>query len=112
MSKRGRSLIAAGVLLTAASGVRAAISYTDNFNVDTSANYNVYVTAGAAAGPSSDATFAYDYGAAPGSGGLSIPSAPHTSDGSTLGLRLRADNLQNAAAAAVDGAASVATKNL
>src|SRR5437763_1825255 len=109
MITRGRSLATAAVLFAAVSGAQAAIQYTDNFNVDSSANYNVYVTAGASAGPSSDATFAYNYGAPPASGGLSIPSAPHSGDGSTLGLRLRADNLQNAATAAVVGAVAVTT---
>jgi len=90
----------------------AATIYSDDFNADTSANYNLFVTNGAAAGPSGDATFAYDYSTAPASGGLSIPVAPHTTDGSTKGLRLRTDNLQNAAAAAVVGATEIVTKTL
>src|ERR1700757_3249177 len=89
----------------------AALLYSDDFNVDTSANYNFYVTPGSNGGPSGDATFAYNYGAAPGSGGLSIPAAPHTLDSSTLGLRLRTDNLQSSSGTVV-GATEVATKNL
>jgi hypothetical protein len=88
----------------------AATIFSDDFNTDTSASYNTYVTAGAT-GPSGDATWAYDYGAAPGSGGLSIPVAPHTTDSSTKGLRVRTDNLQ-ASVGTVVGATSVVTKNL
>jgi hypothetical protein len=90
----------------------ADIVLSDDFNTNTSANYTTFITAGAAAGPSGDVTFAYNYGAAPGSGGLSIPAAPHTTDGSTLGLRIRTDNLQNASAAATVGASAIITKNL
>jgi hypothetical protein len=85
--------------------------YSDDFNTDTSASYNTFITAGAT-GPSGDATWAYDYGAAPGVGGLSMPVAPHTTDGSTKGLRVRTDNLQASASAAVVGATSVVTKTL
>jgi hypothetical protein len=88
----------------------AQVVFSDSFNADTSANYNIFVTAGAS-GPSGDATFAYNYGAAPGSGGLSIPVAPHTTDGSTLGLRLRTDNLQSSVGTVV-GATAIATKGL
>lgn len=84
--------------------------YSDDFNTNTSANYNVYITAGST-GPSGDATFAYNYGAAPASGGLSIPAAPHTTDGSTIGLRLRTDNLQSSVGTVV-GATNVITKGL
>jgi hypothetical protein len=72
----------------------ADIVLSDNFNTNTSANYTTFITAGGT-GPSGDVTFAYNYGAAPGAGGLSIPAAPHTTDGSTLGLRVRTDNLQS-----------------
>jgi hypothetical protein len=91
-------------------GIAAPI-YSDDFNTDTSANYNVYVTPGSNSLPSGDATFAYDYGAAPASGGLAIPPAPHTTDGSTLGLRVRTDNLQSSFGTIV-GATEVVTKNL
>jgi hypothetical protein len=91
---------------------RAVVIYSDNFNSNTSSNYSVYTTAGVGPGPTGDATFAYNYGAAPASGGLSIPPAPHTTDGSTLGLRVRTGNLQNANAAAIVGATAVVTKNL
>jgi len=84
--------------------------YSDDFNANSSANYNVFVTPGAT-GPSGDATFVYDYGALPASGGLAIPPAPHTSDGSTLGLRVRTDNLQNSSGTIV-GATEVVTKGL
>jgi hypothetical protein len=100
------------MLSYSASSASAATLYSDDFNADTSANYNKFITNGASAGPSGDATFAYQYGTAPGAGGLSIPIAPHTTDATTIGLRLRTDNLQNAAAAAVVGATEIVTKNL
>jgi hypothetical protein len=83
----------------------AQLLYSDNFNsAADAANYNVFITAGAT-GPSSDATFAYDYSA------LGIPAAPHTTDSTTLGLRLRTDNLQSSVGTIV-GAVEVATKGL
>jgi hypothetical protein len=88
----------------------AGIVLNDDFNSNTSANYTTFITAGAT-GPSGDVTFAYNYGAAPGSGGLSIPAAPHTTDGSTLGLRIRTDNLQSSAGTVV-GTSEIVTKNL
>lgn len=79
--------------------------YSDDFNsAADAANYNINITAGAT-GPSSDATFGYDYSA------LGIPAAPHTLDSTTLGLRLRVDNLQSSVGTVV-GAVEVATKTL
>jgi hypothetical protein len=105
-----RSFICVAILGICASRASAATIYSDDFNTNTSASYNTFITAGAT-GPSGDATFAYDYGAAPGSGGLSLPLAPHTTDSTKLGLRLRTDNLQSTAAGSV-GATSVVTKTL
>ena len=62
--------ICVGTLCVCAGHASAAILCSEVFNADTSASYNAFITAGASAGPSGDATFAYDYGAAPGSGGL------------------------------------------
>jgi hypothetical protein len=85
--------------------IGSASIFSDDFNsAGSAANYNVFITAGAT-GPSSDATFAYDYSA------LGIPVAPHTTDSTTLGLRLRVDNLQSSVGTVV-GAISVATKTL
>jgi hypothetical protein len=85
--------------------ISSAALYSDNFNsAADAANYNVLITQGAT-GASSDATFAYDYSA------LGIPAAPHTTDGTTLGLRLRVDNLQTSVGTVV-GAVSVVTKGL
>jgi hypothetical protein len=111
-TKRVAPSLLAVALLSASSplAVRATTLYSDDFNSDTSANYNVNVTAGAS-GPSGDATFVYDYGAAPASGGLSIPVAPHTTGTSTLGLRVRTDNLQTSVGTVV-GATEVVTKGL
>src|SRR5947209_4236194 len=104
---------------TGATAARGQVLYSDDFNTDTSANYTITQTLTSANGPTSDATFAYNYGVAPGSGGLSIPLAPHTTDGSTLGLRLRVDNLANSNGGTapnginyVVGAITVATKNV
>jgi PEP-CTERM motif len=79
------------------------VIYSDGFSTaGDSANYNIYqATAG-----TSDATFGYDYSA------LGIPVAPDTTDGSTLGLRLRVDNLGNSVSPASVGAISVVTSGL
>jgi len=92
MVKRGLLVIGAFVLSGGAIS-SAAVLYTDDFNTNTSANYNTYITAGST-GPSSDVTFAYNYAAAPGSGGLAIPVAPHTTDATTLGLLQQRDEIQ------------------
>ena len=102
--------VLACAVLAAPAVASAATLYSDPFDVDTSANYNTFITPGAT-GPSGDATFVYNYGALPASGGLAIPPAPHTTDGSTTGLRLRTDNLQSSVGTVV-GAVSVATKTL
>ena len=87
------------------SALNAQVIYSDDFhNPLDAANYNVFITAGAT-GPSSDATFYYDYSA------LGIPSAPNTTDGSTRGLRLRVDNLQSSVGTVV-GAVEVATTSV
>jgi hypothetical protein len=104
---RSRLVAAAMAALPAAvfPAISSAALYSDNFNSAAgAANYNVFITAGAT-GPSSDATFGYDYSA------LGIPVAPHTTDSTTLGLRLRVDNLQSSVGTVV-GAVSVATKGL
>ncbi len=87
----------------------AGLLYGDDFNSGSSANYNTFITPGSNALPSGDATFAYDYGADPSLGGLAIPPAPHTTDSTTLGLRVRTDNLQSSSGTVV-GATSVVTK--
>src|ERR1017187_5892065 len=102
-----RLVAAAMAVLPAAifPAISSAAVYSDDFNSAlAAANYNVFITAGAT-GPSSDASFAYDYSA------LGIPAAPHTTDATTLGLRLRVDNLQSSVGTVV-GAVSIATKGL
>jgi hypothetical protein len=104
---RNRLVAAAMVALPAAlfPAISSAAIYSDDFNSAAgAANYNIFITAGAT-GPSSDATFGYDYSA------LGIPVAPHTTDSTTLGLRLRTDNLQSSVSTVV-GAVSIATKGL
>jgi hypothetical protein len=98
-------ILCGSVLLPSA--LNAQVIYSDGFGTAAdAANYNIYTTLSSAGGPTSDATFGYDYSA------LGIPSAPHTGDGSTLGLRLRTDNLANSASTYVVGAITVATKGL
>jgi hypothetical protein len=85
----------------------AQVIYSDDFNsTGDAANYSIFQTPAAGAAPSSDATFGYDYSA------LGIPVAPDTTDGTTLGLRLRVDNLANSASSSAVGAIEVATKGL
>lgn len=102
--------ICLAILGLRAAPASAATIYSDDFNTDTSASYNTFITPGAS-GPSGDATWAYNYGAASASGGLAIPVAPHTTDSTTLGLRVRTDNLQSSVGTVV-GATAVVTKNL
>ena len=63
------SILAMTLCTIAPSIASAVVIYSDDFNADTSANYNTFVTAGAT-GPSGDSTFVYNYGADPASGGL------------------------------------------
>jgi hypothetical protein len=60
--------------------VAAATSLTDNYNSDTSANYSIVSSSA-----DTSVTFAFDYSA------LGIPPAPHTTDGTTLGLKIKAN---------------------
>ncbi len=62
--------------------------FSDNFEINSSANYTITQD------PDALATFAYDYSV------LGIPSAPHSAGGTTLGLRLEANNGDATAAAA------------
>lgn len=108
---RGGAFRLALLLAAAAPGAaHAQVLFSDDFtNATTSgANYNIFqtMTATSNGSPTSDATFAYDYSA------LGIPVAPHSTDGQTLGLRLRVDNLANSASGYTVGAITVATKNL
>lgn len=65
--------------------------FFDNLDLDTSANYTVSSDADTLA------TFAYNYSA------LGIPSAPNSAGGSTIGLKLEANNGDTTAAAAAIG---------
>jgi hypothetical protein len=97
------ALVACAAL--SASTAKAGTLYSDNFNTDTSANYNVYSTTGGS-GATGVATFAFDYST------LGIPSAPNSlGDTSTLGLRVQSDQTSNTTSDLI-GAVSVATKNL
>src|SRR4029079_5746148 len=77
-----RCLLGAAMFGFCATSARAAIIYSDNFNVNSSANWTVNV-APTANGSLQSAEFAYDYSA------FGIPPAPGSLD--TLGLRLRAN---------------------
>jgi hypothetical protein len=107
-----RGVIAAVLTMAVVPAISSAAAiFSDDFGTAASANnYTTFVTAGAT-GPSGDATFAYNYGAPSASGGLSIPAAPHTTDGSTLGVRIRTDNLQSSVGTVV-GTTAIITKNL
>ena len=71
----------------------ATVLFSDNFNINSSANWTVNVApTGALIASQQDATFAFDYSA------LGIPAAPGSAD--TLGLRLRS-NIPGSAAAPV-----------
>jgi hypothetical protein len=56
------------------------ILYSDNFDVNTSANYTVNQD------PDASVTFAYDYSA------MGIPSAPNSTGGTTLGVHFQAND--------------------
>lgn len=84
----------------------AQVIYSDNFNSSSdAANYNILQTTVSGGGASSDATFGFDYST------LGVPVAPDTTDSSTLGLRLRVDDLGNTSGSAV-GAIEAATIGL
>lgn len=87
----------------------AAPLLSDDFDTAGSAsNYNTFITAGAT-GASGDVRFGFDYAAA--ANGLFVPSAPHSTGGSTVGVAIRTDNLQSSVGTVV-GASAIATKNL
>ena len=86
-----RSLLAVVMFGSCAASVSAAIIYSDNFNVDSSASWTVNA-APTANGSLQSAEFAYNYAQ------FGIPPAPGSVD--TLGLRLRA-NIPGGAAAPV-----------
>jgi hypothetical protein len=77
-----RSFICLAILGYCASSASAAILYSDNFNVNSSASWTQN-KAPAANAATQQATFAYDYSV------MGIPPAPGSGD--TLGLRLRAN---------------------
>jgi len=72
--------------------------FSDNFEVDSSANWNINPF-----NANCDATFAYNYN------DIGVPPAPHSTGGSTLGLRLRANS--PALGAALFSGISVSPKN-
>ena len=78
----------------------ATVVYSDNFEVDSSANYNVNSSGG-----NNAATFAYDYSA------VGVPAAPN-SGGTTRGLKLEANYLNSNDATEIFSGLSVSPKNL
>src|SRR5436305_1498239 len=108
MLKRKVHAILAAVLCAPVVCSASAI-FNDDFSTDDSASWNInkaVIDSGSASHTlastdgSSIAEFGYDYSA------LGIPPAPHTTDGSTKGLRLRT-NLQ--AVASINGTTSRTT---
>ncbi|MBA3483779.1 MAG: PEP-CTERM sorting domain-containing protein [Pirellulales bacterium] len=90
--KKSVSLLSGAIAATLLTSVASAVPiYSDNFDVNTSANYTVNQD------PDATATFAYDYSAD------GIPSAPGSPGGSTRGVKFTAnDGDQTAAAAAIN----------
>ncbi len=88
-------LVAVLVASTLSSRASATILFSDDFETDTSAGYNVNVSTGNHA-----ATFSYDYSA------VGIPSAPG-SGGTTRGLKLEANYLNANNATETNGGVSV-----
>jgi PEP-CTERM motif-containing protein len=80
----------AAVLLFSAHNSIAQVLFSDNFDLDTSANWTINQTSTDTA-----ATFAYDYSA------MGIPSAPNSIGGTTLGLKLEANNIAPASGEAI-----------
>lgn len=105
--KRETSMMTAAVLAGLGAAVaHGATVYSDNFDTDTSANYSVNQTPGAT-GNSSTAIFAFDYST------LGIPSAPHSTGGTTIGVKTAVDSLQASTNPPnVLGAITVSTKNV
>jgi len=98
---RLRCLVGISMLGSCMGSASAAIIYSDNFNVNSSANWTVNVAPSANANQSAE--FAYDYGV------FGIPPAPGSVD--TLGLRLRA-NIPGGAAAPVTSRPAGVTSGL
>lgn len=87
------SAFVAGALVFSASTARTQVIFFDNFDLNHTADWSVN-TLGAGL---SDANFFFDYSTA------GIPSAPNSADGSTRGLRLRANQYGGTTAAFPSG---------
>lgn len=74
--------------------------FSDNFETDSSPNWNINASSAV-----SDAAFAFNYG------DLGIPPAPHSTGGTTLGLKLRANSPLLGANGGVINGISVSPKN-
>jgi hypothetical protein len=92
------TLFSATIALAAVSAQAAGI-FNDNFNTDSSANYNIN-----SAGGNNAATFAFDYST------VGIPAAPN-SGGTTRGLKLEANYLNSNDATEIFTGVSVSPKN-
>jgi hypothetical protein len=92
------AMLCATIALAAATADAAGI-FNDNFDTDTSANYNIN-----SAGGNNAATFAFDYGT------VGIPAAPN-SGGTTRGLKLEANYLNSNDATEIFTGVSVSPKN-
>jgi hypothetical protein len=80
MTTNPLSVIATGAAVSFLCFTTSAQLYSDSFDTDTSANYVI------SKDTDSSATFAYNYSI------WGIPSAPHSTGGTTRGLRLEANN--------------------
>ena len=91
--------IAWGAILALAASAQAAGIFNENFEADTSANYNIN-----SGGGNTAATFAFDYST------VGIPSAPN-SGGTTRGLKLEANYVNSNDANEIFTGVSVSPKN-
>lgn len=107
-----RFLLGAAVVAAMPLMASAQIVYSDTFNGDTSADYNVYQTFNTTGGNTSSAVFGFDYSS------LGIPAAPTNglTDTGTTALRVQSDDTsatQNSGTPNyIIGAISVVTKGL
>src|SRR6266487_6571998 len=88
MMNRSAMLFCAVAALAMPVAAPAQVVFTDNFDVDTSANWNVNISTNNPTG--SKSTFAFDYST------VSIPSAPSSTGGTTRGLKLEANTITTA----------------
>jgi hypothetical protein len=101
MMNRLAMIAAAVAVLSLHAAAPAQVIFSDNFDVDTSANWNTNISTNNPTG--SKATYAFDYST------VGIPSAPNSVGGTTRGLKLEANTITTAG---VVSGLSVSPKNV